>query len=195
MDPKIYLKTVLDLHVKWLRGETDGVRANLRGANLWGADLRSANLWGADLGSANLRSANLGSADLRGANLVGANLVGCKHAELALAMSSHLPEGAIIGWKKCRNGAIVKLKIPAEAKRSHGSGRKCRAQFAKVLGVWDKDGKVIPHAISSFNEAEPITYTKGTIVYPDGWDEDRWNTCGQGIHFFITREEAEAYQC
>ena len=129
------------------------------------------------------------------AYLSGANLSRATGAELALAIASHLPEGAIIGWKKCRNGVIVKLEIPPKARRSHGSERKCRAQFAKVLGVWDKDGKIIPHAISSFNEAEPITYTKGSVVYPDGWDEDRWNTCGQGIHFFITREEAEAYQC
>lgn len=27
----------------------------------------------------------------------------------------------------------------------------------------------------------------------DAWDEDRWNTCGHGIHFYITRLEAEAH--
>ena len=56
-------------------------KANLYGANLYGADLRSANLYGADLrsadlGDANLRSANLYGADLRSANLYGANLYG-----------------------------------------------------------------------------------------------------------------------
>ena len=48
--------------------------ANLHGADLYGADLRSANLHGADLRSANLRSANLHSADLYGADLYGADL-------------------------------------------------------------------------------------------------------------------------
>ena len=175
MDPKIDLKTVLENHAKWVREESSGYRADLSMANLYGADLSGA--------------------DLSGANLSGSNLSRATGAELALAIASHLPEGAIIGWKKCRNGVIVKLEIPPKARRSHGSERKCRAQFAKVLGVWDKDGNVVPHGLSSFNEAEPITYTKGSVVYPDGWDEDRWNTCGQGIHFFITREEAEAYQC
>jgi hypothetical protein len=48
--------------------------ANLRGADLYRADLRGANLRGADLYGANLRVANLCGADLYGANLRGANL-------------------------------------------------------------------------------------------------------------------------
>ncbi|EPY6129098.1 pentapeptide repeat-containing protein [Salmonella enterica subsp. enterica serovar Bareilly] len=48
--------------------------ANLRGANLRGADLRGADLYGADLCGANLYGANLCDANLRGANLRGANL-------------------------------------------------------------------------------------------------------------------------
>jgi len=53
--------------------------ANLWGANLWGADLREADLRGAnlreaDLREADLRGANLREADLRGANLRGADL-------------------------------------------------------------------------------------------------------------------------
>jgi len=27
----------------------------------------------------------------------------------------------------------------------------------------------------------------------DKWDDDRWNECSGGIHFFLTRAEAEAY--
>jgi hypothetical protein len=56
--------------------EADLGGANLGGANLRGADLRGANLGGADLRGANLAGANLGGADLRGANLYGANLYG-----------------------------------------------------------------------------------------------------------------------
>jgi hypothetical protein len=58
-----------------------GQKANLGGANLWGADLGGAylggaNLRGANLGGADLRGANLGGADLGGANLWGADLGG-----------------------------------------------------------------------------------------------------------------------
>ena len=48
--------------------------ANLCGANLCGADLRDANLCDADLCGADLCDANLCGANLRGANLCGANL-------------------------------------------------------------------------------------------------------------------------
>ena len=36
-------------------------------------------------------------------------------------------------------------------------------------------------------------YRKGQIVKCDRWEEDRWKECGGGIHFFLTREEAEAF--
>ena len=78
------LKNVLKLHQKWINEEPGGERADLRGAdlrgaNLWEADLRDANLWEADLRGANLwradlRGADLWGADLRGADLRGANL-------------------------------------------------------------------------------------------------------------------------
>ena len=53
MDSKIDLKTILDLHAKWIRNEVGGVRANLSEANLSGADLSRANLYGANLSGAN----------------------------------------------------------------------------------------------------------------------------------------------
>ena len=52
------------------------INANLRGADLRGANLSEANLINADLRGANLSEANLINADLRGANLINANLRG-----------------------------------------------------------------------------------------------------------------------
>lgn len=60
----VELKTILDLHEKWLNGEPDGKKADLR----W-ADLRLANLSGADLHGANLTGANLRLASLRWTDL------------------------------------------------------------------------------------------------------------------------------
>jgi hypothetical protein len=54
--------------------------ANLCGADLYDADLRGADLRGADLYDADLRGADLRDADLRGADLYGANLCGLKMA-------------------------------------------------------------------------------------------------------------------
>ncbi|EMT0828641.1 pentapeptide repeat-containing protein [Salmonella enterica] len=81
------LSKILEEHKVWITSmHESGSRANLRGAdlcganlcdaNLRGADLCGANLCGADLCGANLCDANLRGADLCGANLCGANLRG-----------------------------------------------------------------------------------------------------------------------
>ena len=162
-------------------------RADLRGANLRDADLCDADLCGADLRGANLRGADLCGADLCGADLCGANLRGAKNAELPIAMTRILPDGDLIGWKKCRNGALVKLLIPAKAKRSHAFGRKCRAEFAKVLEVIGAKVGISAHE-STFE------YHVGKTIKPkepfcENWQQE----CASGINFFITRIEAEAY--
>ena len=43
------LAKAIDLHAKWLRGDADGLRVNLRGAVLRDADLSGADLRGAKL--------------------------------------------------------------------------------------------------------------------------------------------------
>ncbi|ECW2599103.1 pentapeptide repeat-containing protein [Salmonella enterica] len=66
------LSKILEEHKVWITSMREsGSRADLRGA-----DLRGANLCGADLRGANLCDANLRGADLCGANLCGANLCG-----------------------------------------------------------------------------------------------------------------------
>ncbi len=161
--------------------------ANLRDANLRGANLRDANLRDADLRDADLCGADLRDADLRDANLCGADLRDAKNADLAIAMTRILPEGDLIGWKKCSNEVIVKLLIPADAKRSHAFGRKCRAEFVKVL-------EVIGAEFGITNMHGPRTeYRVGEIVRPDSFDENWVDECSNGIHFFIHRLEAENY--
>jgi hypothetical protein len=80
----------------------------------------------------------------------------------------------------------VKLRIPAEAKRSNATGRKCRAEFAEVLEVIGAE-----KGVSTNFAPHKITYRKGEVVRCDKWDEDRWNECSGGIHHYITRAEAE----
>src|SRR6185312_2400460 len=136
---------------------------------------------------ANLCGANLCGANLYGADLYGADLYGAKEIpELAVAQTVLLPEGNLVGWKKCRDGVIVKLLIPQHAKRSNASGRKCRASEVKVLRVYGAEVGISQHDGNTI-------YRKGETVKPDVWNEDRWTECGGGIHFFITRIEAEKY--
>jgi len=163
--------------------------ANLCGANLRGANLCGANLRGADLCGANLCGANLCGADLCGADLCGANLRGAKNAALAIAKTRILAQGALVGWKKAEGGEIIELEIPKEAKRSHAFGRKCRAEFAKVVAIYGGNG-------TTANSAHDpnFVYRAGAEVRPLNGFSDDWQTeCAAGIHFFITREEAEDY--
>jgi hypothetical protein len=173
--------------------------ANLSGANLSGANLSDANLIGANLSGAylsdaylsdaylrgaNLSGANLSDANLIGANLSGANLSGAKGAELAIARTRIIGDGQLIGWKQCKNGVIVKLSIPADAKRSHAWGRKCRAEYADVLEVFGADKGISQHDGKT-------EYIAGQRVMPDSFDGDWMNECAPGIHFYISRIEAE----
>jgi hypothetical protein len=164
-------------------------RANLYGANLSGANLSGADLSRADLSRANLYGANLYGANLSGANLYGADLSradlsGAKNAELVIARTRILPEGEIIGWKKCRGDVIAKLRIPTEAKRSHAFGRKCRAEYVDCLEIFGADKGISLHDGAT-------EYVAGQRITPDGFD-DNWQTeCGQGVHFYLSRIEAE----
>ena len=62
----------------------------------------------------------------------------------------------------------------------------CRAEFADVLDVIGAEFGVSIHDGST-------KYRKGERVTPDSWSETWTEECAAGIHFFITREEAEAY--
>ena len=145
-----------------------------------------ADLSGADLSGANLRSANLIGADLRSADLRGADLRGAKGAEYTIAKTRILPEGDLIGWKKCDGGVIVRLRIPVDAPRSHAFGRKCRAAYVDVLDVYGAEVGISQHDGTT-------EYRVGQRVACDKWDDNWHEECSGGIHFFITRIEAENY--
>jgi hypothetical protein len=170
--------------------------ANLSGADLSGADLRSADLSGANLRSADLRSADLRSADLSGAYLSGAYLSGAYADENTSMYWMVCPEtGSFVAYKKAwsnGNPVVVTLQIPEDAKRSSATTRKCRCDKAVVLEITDCSGVTnYDRANSSFDRT--FMYLIGESVAVDNFDENRWNECSTGIHFFITRQEAVNY--
>ena len=176
---------------------------DLRGANLINVDLSGADICRTDLRGADLREANLDYADLNYVNLSDANLyhVSLNNTNLrkldfnegtAFYALQCPEEGSFIGYKKAR-GYIVKLEILADAKRSSATSRKCRCSAAKVLSITAVDGSEEVKEIASDRDSNFI-YRVGEIVRVDNFDEDRWNECSTGIHFFITRREAEQYR-
>jgi len=193
------LKKVLDKHRIWIATRQEqGERANLVGANLAGinldgtdlieanlrgADLRRANMDGADLRGANLRGANLIEANLRGANLIEANLCGIIVSYLTAGIHP-APEGELIAWKKLLDDRLCKLRIPADARRSCATTRKFRSDYVVVL-----EGEGYTQYCGLRTEYRP-----GERIDADSWDPCRWHECSNGIHWFLTREEAESWR-
>ena len=112
---------------------------------------------------------------------------------------SIVPEcGSFIGWKKCfvsasnKTPVIVKLEILEDSKRSSGTERKCRCEKAKVISITSIDGETSYDVAYSFFDLL-FAYRVGDIVKSDSFNDNKFATCSNGIHFFLTRQEAEDY--
>ena len=183
-----------DLHGAYLRG-ADLHGADLHGADLCRADLRGAYLCWADLHGADLRGADLHGAYLRGADLHGADLTGAnlRDAEGIPFTPFVCPDtGSFIAYKKA-GGYIVKLQIPEDAKRLSATSRKCRCDKAQVLEIQNLGGTTADLTEIRSDHDKNFIYKVGKIVSVDNFDENRWNECSTGIHFFINRQEAVEY--
>jgi hypothetical protein len=179
----------VDLSEANLRG------ANLRGANLYYANLSEADLHGADLREANLRGVNLSRTDLHYADLSEADLRGAdlRGATNVPFIPMTCPDsGSFIGWKKA-SSYIVKLLIPEDARRSSSTGRKCRTDKAIVLAIENIDGSTSEHKAICSSYDSNFMYRIGEAATVDNFDENRFNECAPGIHFFINRQEAVEY--
>ena len=191
------LKKILEEHLLWLNGK-GGRRADLSGANLSDADLSGADLRDADLSDADLRGADLSGANLRGADLCNANLSRASMDQMIWDIHTafyplQCPDsGSYIGYKKA-SGLVVELEIPADARRSSATSRKCRASKAKVLSITDINGNPWGDQVRS-NFDPNFVYAIGETVEVSDFDDDRWNECSTGIHHFITRAEAVIYE-
>lgn len=199
------LNEILTKHAEWVNScGTKGVRANLwnadlSGADLRGADLRGACLWGADLrftnlGCADLRYAILEGADFRYAILEGANLRGAILEGAKIDFPIACPEKeSFIAFKKVKDDYIVELLIPEDARRCSATSRKCRCDKAKVLSITKLDGTSdgVDTVYSKYDET--FAYKIGELVEVKDFDNNRWNECSTGIHFFLTRQEAVEY--
>ncbi|EKM8430632.1 pentapeptide repeat-containing protein [Salmonella enterica] len=156
------LSKILEEHKVWITSMREsGSRANLRDANLCGADLCDANLrdanlcgadlCGADLRGANLRGANLCGADLRGANLRGADLCGANLRGANLC-DADLPDltFVILGEKYfisitngeyvragCQNHTVEEWRKYSKHEIAEMDGRKALKFYPRLLSIID----------------------------------------------------------
>ena len=172
--------------------DVDLRNADLKYANLRCADLRCANLKFTNLRCADLTSANLEGVDLWNANLIDSKLVGIKTNMNTIGYHLACPEeGSFIGYKRASR-YLIKLLIPENAKRSSATTLKCRCSEARVLDIEDiKTGLKVQAVNSNYNPE--FIYRVGEIVKVEDFDDNRWNECSTGIHFFMNKDNAINY--
>lgn len=117
----------------------------------------------------------------------GANLCDAEGAYMACPT-----DGSFIGWKKA-SGYIVKLQIPEDARRSSAGCEKCRCDKAYVVEIQNIDGSNADIGMICSDHDENFVYAVGAIVEVPDFDDDRWNECAPGIHFFIDCRAAVEY--
>ena len=188
----------------YLRGanfnEANCMGINLSHSIITGCSFIETDLYGADLSHLNFSATILKRSDLRTADLSYSSFyhpidISENKEEGISIVSSNLgilticSEGDIIGYKKAQ-GYIVKLKIPENVKRSSGAGRECRCAAAQVISITYPNGtdSGLQSVVSDYDEN--FIYTIGQTVEVENFDDNRWNTCSNGIHYYITREEA-----
>lgn len=157
---KIDLKEILEKHKKWLRGDDGGERADLSRADLYGANLSGAK-----------------------------NVNDVIWSLYTVFYPLQCPEfGAYTAYKKAQ-GLIVELEIPADAKRSSATSRKCRASKTRIISITDINGNPAGEQVASDHDAD-FLYIVGETVEVANFEENRWIECAPGIHHYITRAEA-----
>ena len=184
------LDKILRKHKLWVMNDPEGEMANLSWVDLSEANFSWANLSGTNLYRANLSEANLYRADLYRANLSGVDLSGAKNINYPIACPE---KGSFIAFKKASGGFIVKLEIPEDAKRCSATTRKCRCSKARVISITNPDGTETEVTSVASKRDAGFVYKVGEVVEVPNFDENRWNECSSGIHFFITRQEAVDY--
>jgi len=94
-----------------------------------------------------------------------------------------------IVYKKLKDGLIATLELKKGLVFQSQYHSKCRTSEAKVLCVEDKNGNKLNIGYSQNDNN--FEYPVGKTVFAP-YDE-RIEECSTGIHFFLTREEAERY--
>ena len=164
------LKKIIENHQHWVNEDFEGwkgMKADLHGANLQGAELHDANLEGAELHDANLKGADLDANERIRKGLV-------------------LNEDLTV-YKKLRDDVIATLRIPKGNIVFSINNDKCRTQSAYVVKL--SEGT---EGVSYYNGN--FIYKVGETIVADNFCCEYNVECGEGIHFYRTKAEAEKFK-
>ena len=166
----------------------------LSGSGMLGSDMRNCNIGKCDMRNCTISKCDLSNCNISKCDLSGSDLSNCNTSGAKIFFPIACPEeGEFIGFKKV-NDLVVKLKITEDAKRCSATSRKCRCSKAIVLSITNIDGTESDKTEVASDHDGAFIYRVGETVEEPKFCEDRWNECSEGIHFFITRKEAEDYR-
>lgn len=169
---------------------------------LYRCDLQAAHFYGADIHGLEMIACNLYCAQFE--YCVGVPVIRrCFTDSLSIyssdrdAWKSQIPlvcpeEGDFVAYKKVIGdgmGLVATLLIQGD--RSSAMGRKCRTSKAKVLSIKTLAGEPFEGEAKSMWDIS-FKYRTGETVQAT-FDRDWTEECAQGIHFFMTRQEAIDY--
>lgn len=184
------------------------LHANFQFANIQNATFSDANLFRADFRyienakKCNFESAVLAMASFACSNLEKVNFYGAILNDAIFSDATNVPnlpelnicpDGIFLGWRVVDN-ILLKYLIYKESKKHNGSGRTCRTDEVKILKIINLSNNeeltVTPAIVigSPMNFAKK--YKKDEIVKVENFDDDRWKENGEGIRFYLTKEEA-----
>ena len=154
-----------------------------------------------------LRKTDLTKAKFYDCDFIGASLIDVKGFNPDIEVNvglENLPSGELTGYKLVHTvhvesgnieDAVLEVKIPQEAERSKSAGFKCRASILVPLRAFTKEGEDISPEEFRFYSLwdNDFEYVIGKEAYPNGWDNNRWQTCSEGLHFFRSFDIAKKY--
>ena len=151
--------------------------------------MTEASFEGADLDGTSFAQANLTEANLQDTNIITAefdNTVG-----IYPVCPTH---GNFIGWTIGEdfkgNECLVEIFIPAWARRSSGTTRKCRTEALVVNSLERLKDGYNPFGVPL--RFRDYILTKNEVIRDKDYEVDRFKTSSTDLYFWISKEEALA---
>lgn len=169
--------------------------SNMSGIRFYNCQFVNCRFVRSDLFVAKINKSKFINCNFRTANFCKAEISdtkfeNCEYNHMTAFFKNHCPEeGEFIGYKTVKD-FIIKLIIPEEAKRSSATSGKCRCSFAKVLEIKNIENGENVNSVTNTKFNKETEYIINKYVYPDSFDENRFNECSNGIHFFMSEYEA-----
>lgn len=161
----------------------DTNRSSIFNANFFEASVK----W-SDFFLSVFRNCNFANSLWRNSSLFAADFIDCRLSPELTNLLTTAPKGRFTGWKKLRNDYTAKLLIKGDVVGS--TTRKYRTNAARVIAIYNGDKKV-DYGYSLYDSK--FMYKVGAEITTDMFDQNPTTACGHGIHFFMTRIDAEQY--